>query len=1626
MDKLIQKLVRNAKKNKLLAFPALFCVFVLIFIRNIKRTVVDIGHMNKTKKMIAAVMVLLLLVGIIGPIGSLFRSMRVNAGTNPYVADWTDSQANYYWYSSAGAQAGLEYTIDSVQDLYELASLVNGSASVPGLGLVCDNFYGKKVYFNFTQLDMQCREFPVIGQDPVHPFLGDFIYRPYDESYLDSIDSLLIDHYYSEDSTKQLFGYTTMASADIPVVGSVDVNTAALSQLLSDQGSGYDYKYEGDVLYLPLDTDVSMIREYPVFSVSGQDDKKPWRSELAYTVADDTPVDLTGVVATAGTDGTLGIRLGVERSYSLKAFPGWDPANADKPVKSLTVSVVPRNTVTTPQGDRINIENVVNYFVALKDCGIQALDMTKASASVVNGDSITISEGNLDNQTLTIAGYGETTIHISSGIFGSDDKDVTVLVTPPVDAIEWSVTGGVATSGDADYVVYMDASIECTYELKNESDAVTSHIPDSLVSVTGIGEDMSRTGNVVTFTPRSEHYASGNVITITAGYGALTKSVVICVATSGDAVPPQAAATGSSRMAERMNAQAVGLGGDVANAPQVMADMGSVILPEGEVLASPGTVYQGNVFGITGGSLQINRYHKVTINANNSNGGYAASVVDKDGEADYYAIDENVIFLKNDCNFDLNITLDPTYEIRGNVIISPVSMQNTTITLTGQLLEKTGESPSDGGGKVCTYTLNSQGEERYQDCTILIQDVQSTNTNISAVVVNETSYPLRYIGNGTGTDIYTADIRYADFPAQAGEVTADKFVVAQSVQEMNILSAEMNEDGTACQITGYIRPQDGLTETVNYSVTLNRLPNDEALMKQLYIGDEPVADFAQPNSAVWVQEPENENGVVICKVVYNGARNLSEVSESDVSFGLSDNATWSGVLQEGVSSPHLFLNKYEDSSQLMFDVMVTSQDEKVFTKYRVVLQAGEKANNPAMIQIPGKVPYDPLQYQYVITDIIQNAGYCMEQAELIALAGGDGDGYLEAQQDVLRDRSQKLVEQDLLIYDGLQVNVVADVEYANQYVPAKAGTLIGAPGMNGEDGVYYFKVYITSNNGTGDITWEPISGKVKINATKYVPVEIDELDAQNGSIRLTLKDVPTECDVNKFEVEYTVDVLNSNDEVMVSGQRNAWGQLQAAGYSEDGMHYVISTPLMGQREQKQRVTVYVRYHYDDTTNEPYVSGMYEIAANDQCMTPQSVIMDRDGNVLDKVGQYDKTVYVQLTSMNAGVANDVYYSIGADGTGTYQKYVEPIEVSSGTTIYAYAENRDEYMSRSDMFSESYVVQIPVGITSAGLINKAEGLTVAASGLDAVLLMQNGYLGKDTAAIRVWLEITDLANNATDFILSGDARISKQAKALTDYCKDNNYYDYCTYNMVLVRSVTDAKGYEIAEKSGEITSMLPGGIRVTLTLPSQIQGRTDLQVLRVHTNEDGSISIHALPDLDDNSATYTYATDMMSLYAVVARMEDHMNPPEETTAAPKEIPTEAPTQTPTDGDEGGGGAAGSDDDDDDGDSSSSGSGSGTGGIVMPTQAPTEAPTRIPAQTSVTGDKTGVASGSNHADSINGSNSRTPTSAVAGNNTNKVTAGNTQTGDKAPIMLLVIVLVVSFILMIVVFIWGFKKRK
>lgn len=1639
MDKLIHNLIQKAKKNKFLAFPALLCVFVLLFAKNIVKMVVDIGHMTRTKKIVAAVMAAVLVIGIVGPLSTVFRSTKVNAGTNPYLADWTDSQAGYYWYLSVQSQGGMEYTINSVQDLYELAQLVNGNASVPGLGTVCDNFYGKTVYFNFTQLDFECKEFPVIGQDSAHPFLGNFVYAPFDESYVDSISTLVADRYYSEDATKQLFGYTSLPVSSIPTVEEVMVNTAALAALKQEQGRIYDFKYDGNVLYLPQDADANAIREYPVFYSYRADGKRPWRGELAYRDAKDQPVNTSGVIARTEKDGTLAIRLGQQASYDIKAYPGWDPANPAVPVRDLTVSVVPRNVLSVTDGSKISIEMSKGETISLKECGITAADPLMAAARVTGGNSVSIAGDNLENQIFTALSYGETKVHISSGLFESDDCDIVIVVNPPVDSIRWTTFGGVKLTSDdavADYVVYYDATdgtkkIELRYDLLDGNEVVTSDIPISLVEIDGIVEDVSRYGNAIHFEPSAEHYKAGDIITITARYGSVESSISILVAmlnvtpaTPGDATPGDATPGDATEDIIDSSPQDGGEEAEKGEAKasaresggEVNADFGNVVQRDEEAAVTPfaETVYQGSVFGVTNGTIQFNRYHKVTVNANNNNGRYTAAVADKDGESHFLLADNGIMYVKNDCNYDLQVILEPTYEIRGNVVIYPVNPQNTSIEFTGVLLEKSGESMDENRRKTCSYVLNSQGAERYQDCIVTINDIKSTNTNISEIVLNGKHYPLNYTGASVGTDYYTVDVKYADFPSQESDITEDVMIVTESVQELHLISVQINEDATVCTVTGYIRPQDGLTVMANFNLTINRLDNDEAYINKIYIEDELICDFEQPDPSVMIQEPVNDEGITVCKIVYKGSKNLTDIVESDIRLDISENAIWSGVMQEGVVSPHLFLNKYEVRRMVMFDVMVKAQDGQNHTKYRIVLQSEDVAGPPSSITVPDKVQYDPLEYQYIITDILQNADYCVSQTELLELAGGDGEEYVEAQQNILRDKAQLFVERDLLIYNGLQVNVMADVEYSYQYIPAKKGTLYGAPGPDGEDGVYYFKAYITSSNGVEDIIWEPISGKVTVRAAQYVPAEIESVDAVNGNINVVLKNIPTECDLDKFEVEYSVDVLDANNNVQISGQRIPWGQLTVTD-AGDGRNYAIATPVLGQREQKQRVTVYVRYHYDSNTNEPYLSDSYEIEANDRCMMPQSTILDRDGNVLGKTGLYEKTVYVSLTSSNGGVENDVYYYIDGAGNTNYKKYEEPIEISATSTIHAYAVNKEAYMGRSEVLAESYVIRIPVGTSIADMVNQTGSPAVTADGMRAVLLSQNAYLGKDVGAIKLWLEVCDWRKNATDLMLSQDEKVRMQAKVLSDYCKQNNFYDYCTYDIRLMRTVTDPMGYEIAAMSGEITSELPAAMRITLILPAEIQNRTDLQVLRIHTFDNGTIRVTSLADKDNNPNTYTFETDMMSLYAVVAKMDTHMNPPYE---EPTQSPAEPPTQGGNVGDNG----------DDDGDDDTP-SGGGGPVVIPPTSA--AAPHNDPSQ-SVTGNKTGVASGSNSAVSVGNGNKQNPTSAVIGNSNNTTgTSANTtnnaaKTGDKSPIVLLVIVLIVSLILMITVFIWGLKRRK
>ena len=88
---------------------------------------------------------------------------------------------------------------------------------------------------------------------------------------------------------------------------------------------------------------------------------------------------------------------------------------------------------------------------------------------------------------------------------------------------------------------------------------------------------------------------------------------------------------------------------------------------------------------------------------------------------------------------------------------------------------------------------------------------------------------------------------------------------------------------------------------------------------------------------------------------------------------------------------------------------------------------------------------------------------------------------------------------------------------------------------------------------------------------------------------------------------------------------------------------------------------------------------------------------------------------------------------------------------------------------------------------------------------------------------------------------------------------------------------------------LTDPLPGRLRLTFSVPLELQGATErtFAVVRIHN---GGAAV--LTDLDSDPATVTVSTDRFSLYALV-----YTQPIAPATATPEPTPTPTPEPTPT---------------------------------------------------------------------------------------------------------------------------------
>jgi hypothetical protein len=1559
MDTMIQKLTKIAKKNRFLTLPVLLGVVVLVFIKNLQEMFVHIGRMTRTKKIIAAAMALVLLLGVVGPIRSMFQTMRTNAEGEYVEWDGTTTDIDS-WYQDTTSDT---YTIKSAEQLAGLAELVNNRGV---------NFYGKTIYFTFKRIDMQCNYFTPIGTEE-HPFLGSFVY-----SGGGSCDALEVEHFYAPDSSAGIFGVTSAAPENIMYVDSVAV--------YPDECSGEsDAIWKNGELYLPAtksDGQQGVQYQLAVRSVR-IDGNTPWRGGLQYTVStedgsvtDGISCDASGrlTVQAAGDYVVTATAVDDVYTYSYLSAPR---------TLSINVHVQDRNTITV-NVDKIYLEALSGSTSTLDNATLRsyitAVDPSIAAVSAdANEALVVISGSSLADQTLSsVAGsYGTTQITVSSGRFASDDKTITVVSAPVIDSISLNQMSG-EVDGEPNKV-YIGEGIQYRYTLRSNSTDVTDSMADRLTDilekqlVVTPQENVSQSGRLITFTPQEANYAVDSIATISVSYtnkvagNTVTASVDVTVATSGNASstmittlsdePEETEEAATSEETQAAVTQEVTEEAtteseetDAAAAPEVTekaveseeteaatseeteaevyADFGTVIRYSQDTNITPqaqnGT-YGGYIIPIT-----YTRYHKIT---SSTGAGYSVAVRDTDTTHTSDDIltketEAGVFYVKNGCDFYLDLTLNPQYILAGNVVYNEETILNNI--------------SSDG--------YSYQIPTGIEDCAVDIQNVDCTNTAISRIAFDNSE---KWCDLGTNydedTQTYVVEVPYHDFPEVGSVVTAVEGPNAILDFTPSVVAADAEDEAVHYVKIG-IRPEAQQYDMVTYTIRMVRLKNDEAELKQVKINDETVIDLTNPDESQWVQD---ENGAY--KAIYKGEYPLTEVTEENISFVISDEADWDG----GYGVKDLHINRNLEEQKILFTVRVIAQDQNTIEVYKLVLQENDNTSNvttPAQITVPSIT--DGNYSETEMWNLVNNS--LRKQYEI------DQETVPDGEIETIRTLAYEKVWTDLgsLLDSGWNVDIID-----NQYIPAVAGFDAGA-NKYGTDGQYDFNVIVSNS----EHTLGAILCTMKINASEYVPVDIESVEASNGEVKVTLSTIPTDTpDWSKFVGSIQINEGAVHDYVLLQQQPEY-------GVDENGK-YVITFHRSQMPQMEYVQSVVIRVSYDDgraVAAEPYL-----IDAMNQCEAPVANIA---------AGTYNKVIEVSLTTATAGA--DIYYRTGQ--SGEYTLYTQPLRIAESTVLEAYAVR--ENMSRSVLLSNEYKIEIPYGMHVGTVVNETGNSVVQVSGLESLFTEEDQKVLRDGGSVTLWLQVEETAT--LDDLILNNADMRRDALALLNFCNANQYEYHEIYNIKVMKKITDSTGDEVSYELHD----LPNAIRVTLGLDGTAS--SGKQMVRIH---EGQASL--LTDLDSSSATYTFSTDKMSLYAFVS--------------AGGSAGSSA----------GGGGSSDDDDDDDSGstvvsnsgtsnNSGSSGSGGSSGSSAAGNGTGSGTNSANVNGGSSAGTNTGVANGSNNA--VNTSNGNIGATSGVVQSSNQTLVGNAKTGDSAPIKILVVVIVISLFVMAAMLLIGRRRDK
>lgn len=1585
MDNFIKKLIRKAKENRFLAFPCLLLIVLLIFGKNIYEVFSNLGRMTRTKKIIAGCMAAVMVVVLFEPFTGLIKRISVNAES----VVWDGQSVDTSWYESNPTSD--TFVISSAEGLAGLSQLVNGGVS----------FYGKTIRVTFESIDMALNQMEPIGTTD-NPFLGTFVAAG-------DGGSLVVNRFYNSEAGMGLFRNTH--SDYINSVTSVDYDFDSFTGDVD--GSGTDcavgaFVGQDGVLYLPL-TDMNGNYNVKYQIKANVTPANAWCNTVSYRTInsnDGIECSATGLITVkqAGEYEILAEALdpftyGIDTKEAVIVVRVYDRTQFDAAVGVLDHTY----GTDTDFGDFGQFVNS-NYPDRMTYSVIE--DYNAAGISFVG-------------KNLHATGVGTSVVEIK-GFFTNEIKRINVTVIPTV--------FGLAIS--ADTKVKAGSSTDISTIFSPLMTGVTVDVTPKYVieSVAGNTNDFKLEGNKLTVVEG----ATSDYVKIHAEYtNPTTKNTIIS------------------------NTVTI----EVEKAP--VASMGDPILA-----AAPKILIEPHISTDPSKSLQdIAQEFFGREEANGYTGApVAAAEEDEEEESEEATASSAEEVTKapteETTKAAAETTEAPTEE--ATKVSTETTTEASTEEATKTATETTTEAPTEEATKASTETTTEPSTEETTKTTTEetnTSEVQAENGNtggydgkvapiyydryymvkceipdgckisITNKIVNGSLAPLEegdifaaYVDKSFAAYIrcnqevdYAIDISLE--PTYSWGMTAittnmdtlytklpvsdkgDNKYIATLASDVNSGDRNITLDGVCCKDAtisrayidddGYDMFADTTLENVYYVyVPYGKLPKStsqlsfnahssakvvlgelstEATGVYLTVTVIPV-DVAIASKAYTVHYVEMYNTATDILGVNIGGSQIDMVvpadnwSVEDIASGKLYKAVYTGEV-----SSNIILNVSDGATYTIDNLEIDSSAGKIVFRANVTAQDGVTVSrHTVMIKNNGKVEdivVLPGDINYTQDDVNAIATKLIGKTYTIYQTDVP-DGNIDA----VRRKADILVRQTLgnSLTSGLEV-MITDISY----VAAVAGS---ANNVAGTDGGYVFSVAIKSELYTSSA----VGMSMLIKATEYTLPEIDSVYAENGKVVVKLKKVPTELpDLSKF-----------SGSIQINGSVLGYYSLynDKATYDAKTNTITFYPSLIAKTEKEQSVIAYVSYNGSFAVAAPE----YKIEAMGQCAIPVASV---------EAGRYERVLHIELTTATAGAT--IYYTTdGSIPSASSKVYTGPITVCGGangqevtTIIRAFATK--EGMIRSTDLVNAYTIAIPSGMLTDGIrVVYGNVPSVAVNGLEALFSDPYVYTDADKkvvaegGAVKLWVEIGEKSFND---LLSNGGQDALDTNRLSSYCNENGIVMESIYDVDVKKRVTDSAGNEVVT---DVAVML-NGVNLVLGLNQDQQNRGNSRVVK---SKDAAVAV--LKDLDESGVTYTFNVNSSAIYALGYAKDLGGHPT------------------------GGGGPVITNND--------------NSTIATQQNIPTQ--NNQPAQG--TNNAVGVP-GSNSASNVPGSNTAVnvpgSNSAVVVPNNNATVAVNNmsaaianaqavsavKTGDKAPIALLIVILIISLAAMIAVFTMGNKKK-